>query len=91
MTPAAGAEELLEPLTAIVGARNRPDEVRHVLDVLAADKPAVRRRGTGWSWHWPGACAGRAVGSRSIGPRLGPGPRWSCGWSSRPGCARSTR
>jgi putative membrane-bound dehydrogenase-like protein len=37
--PTAGANEMLEPLVAIAGARNRPDEVRRVLDVLAADRP----------------------------------------------------
>ena len=40
----AGAPEMLEPLVAIVGARNRPDEVNRVLDVLAARAGDARDR-----------------------------------------------
>jgi putative membrane-bound dehydrogenase-like protein len=36
--PAADVQPLLEPLVAVVGARNRPDEVNRVLDALAASK-----------------------------------------------------
>jgi putative membrane-bound dehydrogenase-like protein len=35
---ATDAQQLIEPLAAIVGARNRPDEVNRVLDALAAGK-----------------------------------------------------